>query len=141
MSSVSSVNLVEKVANPLQDLFRFSKSYDPKRIEKRENCSTHNLRKTLLCHTCKVFICDRCLVTKSDGQPEMKGAHFNHRTGQLSKMAFDILDVFKGNFETLTANLAKIQSIKPADWKLKLRAQLLSFFESIQQRVELIKNF
>ena len=121
-----SMNMCAPAQNPISDLLNFSQKYDPSKIDKKEMCSTHSLRKTLVCLTCKVFICDRCLVTPSspnttNNAPE-KGSHFNHRTGQLSKMAYDILDVFKSNFNVLTTNLDKIQSIKPQDWKLKLRA-------------------
>lgn len=41
----------------------------------------------------------------------------------------------------MTKNLTKIESIRPHDWKVKLREQLLSFFDSIHLKVDLIKNF
>ena len=56
-------------------------------------------------------------------------------------MAFDILEVFRANFSSLSSNLTKIESIKPSNWKTNLRSQLLSFFDSVHEKVDLIKNY
>ena len=97
--------------------------------------SSHNLRKTLLCLTCRTFICDKCLVTR-DGD-----AHFGHKTSQLSTMAYDVFDVFTQHQSRLQENLAKISEVRPQDWKVVLRKQLLDFFESIQAKIEALKNY
>ena len=56
-------------------------------------------------------------------------------------MAYDVLDLFRTNFATLTQSLAKIESVKPTDWKTKLRAQLLAFFDGVHEKVDLIQKY
>jgi len=56
-------------------------------------------------------------------------------------MAFDVMEVFQSNFKIFTDNLNKVQQIKPQDWKLKLRKQLLDFFDGIEAKIEVLKNY
>jgi hypothetical protein len=80
----SSVQLIEKGNDPIQDIFLFGDDSLDK-LKKKENCSKHDLRKTLLCQTCKKFICDRCLIDDK---------HVAHQTQNLSKIANDIMQIF-----------------------------------------------
>ena len=61
-SEVGSVQFVQPSSHPISDLLKFSKKYDPEKTTQGELCSAHQLRKTLLCSTCRVFICDKCLI-------------------------------------------------------------------------------
>ena len=84
LSSIVSMNPVAESKNPLRELINFSKTYDKDKVQRKELCSHHNLRKTLLCLTCKTFICDKCLITKGEN------SHFGHKTSQLSTLAYDV---------------------------------------------------
>lgn len=58
----------------------------------------------------------------------------------LSKLAFDVYNAFRVNFDKLQANMAQIQKSKPAEWRTKLRQRLLAFFDAVHARVEAIKE-
>ena len=94
-----------------------------------ELCSEHQLRKTLICQQCRRFICDKCLIT----------SHFQHRHANLSKIAYDIKNLFCTSLESLSGNLEHINHTRPQDWKRRLRSQLLDFFDSISSKIETIK--
>jgi len=112
--SIHSVQFVQPTQQPIADLIKFSKKYDPAKVAKEELCSKHGLRKTLLCSTCRVFICDKCLIT-------IQNDHFNHAIQPLSKLAFDVYNAFRVNFDRLSHNMQNLRRTDPSDWKIKLR--------------------
>jgi hypothetical protein len=57
----------------------------------------------------------------------------------LSKIANDIMLIFKNSLTNLTSNLTLIEHSKPQDWKTRLRKQLLDFFDGIRDKVDLLK--
>lgn len=57
--------------------------------------------------------------------------HSEHKTTQISKMAYEVLDLFTIQFKEFSTNITQIQKLAPQDWKLQIRKSLLDFFDQI----------
>ena len=124
----------EVKVSAIRELIKMSEKYDqnPEKIHRKEICGDHELRKTLYCSDCRKYMCDRCYVmdpTKLPGQPSMN--HSEHKTTQISKMAYEVLDLFTIQFKEFSTNITQIQKLAPQDWKLQIRKSLLDFFDQI----------
>lgn len=122
----------QKPTSPIEQLLDFHKSFDAEKQAKKELCPDHGLRKTSFCLECKLYICDKCLPLSK---------HSAHPTKHLSIMAFQVFESVSKEFKNFEENLFRIKQIKPQDWQVTLRDKLIKFFDSIQDKLQQIKQF
>lgn len=61
----------------------------PDKVNRKEICHDHDLRKTLYCSDCRKYMCDKCYVSDPSN-----AQHSEHKITQISKMAYEVLDLF-----------------------------------------------
>ena len=123
------------VNNPVQTeiekLLQFHKHYNVQKASKKEICHEHQLRKTSFCLECKAYICDKCLPLSM---------HSSHPTKHLSLMAYQVVESVSKEYLIFEKNLSLIKNVRPQEWQSLIRDKLLRFFDSITERLLLIKN-
>ncbi|TNV80125.1 hypothetical protein FGO68_gene2810 [Halteria grandinella] len=116
----------------MDQLFDFHQSYDADKVTQKELCSDHGLRKTSYCLECQKYICDRCL-------PMSK--HSEHKTQHLSVIAFKVFQAVTNEFQQFEKNIGFVQEVRPHEWKTLIRDKLIKFFDMINERLKVLKEF
>ena len=117
---------------PIEQLQEFHKEYNQEKAQKKEMCHDHNLRKTSFCLECKTYICDKCLPLSF---------HSTHPTKHLSLMAYQVVESVNKEYVIFEKNLALIQDVRPQEWQSLIRDKLIKFFDSITERLSVIKQY